>query len=134
MNNQHEPMYRIPMRYRMMENLHIVFWLLKDICWCVIYKPLAIAMIFPTLIIAIVITVRNKHYVSEICHNLATVFWIFANSLWMSLEFLELDAEPLYGTMTYKHLAVIPFGIGILILAYYYLWYKPRHKEMEETM
>ena len=50
-----EPVYNIPLRYRKMENLHIVFWLFKDIAWCMIWKPLGIAMIFPTLTIAIII-------------------------------------------------------------------------------
>ena len=43
--------YEIPLRYRKMENLHIVFWLFKDISWCMIWRPLGIAMIFPTLFI-----------------------------------------------------------------------------------
>ena len=132
--NKQEPMYSIPLRYRMMENLHIVFWLIKDISWCMIWKPLGIVMVFPTLIIAIVITIRNRKYVSEICHNLATVFWISANSLWMFLEFIEVDENVLYGDFTFKHLAVIPFLIGIFILAYYYMWYKPRNKYAVETM
>ncbi|HEX8334958.1 MAG TPA: hypothetical protein VF622_20200, partial [Segetibacter sp.] len=60
-----EPVYSIPARYRKMENLHIVFWLLKDISWCLIWKPLGILMVAPTLIIAIIISIRNRQYVSE---------------------------------------------------------------------
>lgn len=131
---QQESTYNIPLRYRRMENLHIVFWLLKDISWCMIWKPLGIAMIFPTLIIAIVIAVRTRQYVSELCHNLAIVVWIGANSYWMISEFLHFDADVISGDITYKHLAVIPFGIGILILAFYYLWWKPKHKNELETM
>ena len=26
--------YNIPLRYRKMENTHIVFWIFKDISWC----------------------------------------------------------------------------------------------------
>ena len=40
--------YNIPLRYRKMENLHIVFWLFKDVAWCMVWRPLGIAMIFPT--------------------------------------------------------------------------------------
>ncbi len=131
MNNQ---TYSIPIRYRKMENLHIVFWLLKDISWCMIWKPLGIAMVFPTLIIAIIITIRNRQYISEVCHNLAIVFWITANSFWMITEFFEFDAIPIYQDITYRYLAVIPFSIGILILAWYYLYWKPAHKNAVETM
>ncbi|WP_291942032.1 hypothetical protein [Chitinophaga sp.] len=128
------PVYTIPLRYRKMENLHIVFWLLKDVAWCMIWKPLGIAMIFPTLIISLVIAWRTRQYVAELCHNVAISLWISANSYWMISEFFHFDAMVIYGEMTFKHLALIPFVSGILILAYYYLYYLPRHKEEEEMM
>lgn len=43
--------YNIPIAYRKMENLHIVFWLFKDIAWCMFWKPLGMIMIIPTLAI-----------------------------------------------------------------------------------
>ncbi|WP_240155038.1 hypothetical protein [Chitinophaga sp. Cy-1792] len=125
------PVYSIPLNYRKMENLHIVFWLLKDIGWCMIWKPLGIAMIFPTLIISIVIAWRTRQYMAELCHNVAITLWITANSYWMISEFLHFDMLPLFGEFTYKHLALIPFFSGVLILAFYYLYYQPRHKEEE---
>jgi len=129
-----ETTYSIPLRYRKMENLHIIFWLFKDIGWCMIWQPLGIAMIFPTLIIAIIISVRTRQYMSEVCHNLAIVFWISANSYWMISEFLQFDAKPLWRQFTYKHVAIIPFVLGILMLAYYYIWWRPRHRNAIETM
>ncbi len=130
-NNQ---LYNIPLRYRKMENLHIVFWLFKDVAWCMIWKPLGLAMIFPTLIISIIIAWRTKNIVSELCHNLAITVWISANSYWMISEFFGFDHLPVYGDITYKHLAMIPFLIGILLLAYYYIFWKPRHEDQLETM
>lgn len=132
--SQAQPTYSIPLSFRKMENLHIVFWLFKDISWCMIWKPLGVVMIFPTLIIAIIISIRTRHLVSELCHNVAIVFWIAANSYWMISEFLHFDAMTVTGEITYKHISVIPFGIGILILAFYYAYWKPRHKEEVETM
>lgn len=129
-----EETYQIPLKFRKMENLHIVFWLFKDISWCMVWRPLGIAMIFPTLIIAIIIAIRTRQYVSEICHNMAIVFWISANSFWMISEFFKFDTVKVYGDITYKYLAIIPFGIGILILAYFYLIWKPLHPEKEETL
>ena len=126
--------YEIPLRYRKMENLHIVFWLFKDISWCMIWRPLGVAMIFPTLIIAIIITFRTRQFMSEVCHNIAIVVWISANSYWMISEFLHFDTIAIIGNITYKHLAIIPFSMGILILGYYYIWWKPRHKDLLETM
>lgn len=129
-----EAVYNIPLRFRRMENLHIVFWLFKDISWCMIWKPLGIIMIIPTLVISIIIAWRNRHLTSELCHNLAIAFWISANSYWMVSEFLEFDKIIIWQEYTYKHLAIIPFLIGITLLAYYYILWKPRHAEEIETM
>ncbi len=131
---QNNLMYSIPAKYRKMENLHIVFWLLKDISWCMFWKPLGILMIIPTLVISIVISWRNRHYISETCHNVAISFWITANSYWMVSEFLGFDSKVLLGTYTFKHLAILPFTTGLLVLAYYYLWAVKKHKVGEETI
>lgn len=129
-----EASYVIPLRFRKMENLHIVFWLFKDISWCLLWRPLGIAMIIPTFIISVIIAWRTRQFVSELCHNVAISVWILANSYWMISEFFGFDAAIVTGNITFKHLALIPFLTGILILAYYYLLYKPKHKEDLETM
>src|SRR5215813_11602631 len=106
MNHSQEEMYCIPARFRKMENMHIVFWLLKDISWCMIWKVLGIAMIIPTLSIAIVIAWRTREIKSELAHNLAVAFWISANSLWMIAEFLHFDEVIIWKEFTGKHLAL----------------------------
>ena len=127
--------YTIPLRYRKMENLHIVFWLFKDVAWCMIWKPLGIVMIFPTLIISLVIAWRTRKNVSELCHNLAISFWITANSYWMISEFFLFDTKPLISPeLNFKHLALIPFGLGLISLIFYYLYWKPRHRNELETL
>ncbi|HVX52780.1 MAG TPA: hypothetical protein VHB48_21650 [Chitinophagaceae bacterium] len=126
--------YVIPLRYRKMENMHIVFWLLKDISWCLVWRPLGIIMILPTLIISIVIAWRTRQYMSELCHNIAICVWITANSYWMISEFFGFDAYIVTGAITFKHLALIPFLAGVFTLGYYYLHWKPAHKNEAETM
>ncbi len=126
--------YTIPLRYRIMENLHIVFWLFKDLAWCMFWKPLGLLMIIPTLTISFVIAWRTRHYMSELCHNLAVSVWIMANSYWMIAEFAGFDEEPWFGAYTLKHVAVVPFLLGMLFLAYYYMWWKPRHRQESATL
>lgn len=123
-----EPMYRIPARYRKMENMHILFWLVKDISWCMIWKVLGIAMIFPTLIVAVLIAWRTRDMKSELAHNLAVIFWITANSVWMVVEFLGYDETPLFLHFEGRHLALIPFITGLCFLLYYYLFQKRKEE------
>ena len=91
MNQPNEDQYIIPSRYRRMENMHIAFWLVKDISWCLIWKVLGIIMIVPTLTVAILIAWRTRKLASELAHNLAVAFWISANSFWMISEFLGFE-------------------------------------------
>lgn len=125
MNITTETDYIIPSRWRRMENMHIAFWLLKDISWCMIWKVLGIAMIFPTLTVAIIIAWRTRHIKSELAHNLAVAFWISANSYWMISEFFEFDTIIIWRDFTGKHLSLVPFLAGSLILLYYYAVQRP---------
>ena len=134
--NRTEPHYSIPASFRRMENMHIAFWLMKDISWCMIWKPIGIAMVFPTLIIAIVISYRTRQVKSELAHNLAIVFWITANAYWMVSEFFGFDTIPVWNGYEGKHLALLPFITGAAILLYYYLIQRPAEikKNKEITM
>lgn len=114
--------YTIPARYRRMENLHILFWLVKDTCWCLSFRWLGITMIFPTLLVAILICWRTRHMMSELTHNLAVIFWIGANSFWMITEFFGYPESS-------KFYALIPFGLGLVTLFFYYVLYLPRARK-----
>ena len=52
----------------------------------------------------------------------------------MISEFLEFDTRPLFADYTFKHIAIIPFVLGILMLAYYYIIWRPMHRNVVETM
>jgi len=120
MSQSNQAVYSIPARFRKMENLHIAFWLMKDISWCMIWKELGITMVVPTLSVAIWIAWKNRHIASELAHNLAIVFWITANGYWMISEFFGFDEDIVWRDLTGKHMAMIPFITGALILLYYY--------------
>jgi hypothetical protein len=128
--------YSIPASFRKMENMHIVFWLIKDISWCMLWKPFGVAMVIPTLVIAVVISFRTRKIKSELAHNLAVVFWISANAYWMISEFFGFDEMPVWNGYEGKHLALIPFVTGALILLYYYVVQRPAElrKNKELTM
>jgi uncharacterized membrane protein len=115
------PMYSIPLAYRKTENLHIVFWLIKDISWCMLWRALGVFMIVPTLGVAIFITWRARANRIDLAHNLAVVFWISANAWWMLAEFFEFDEMVLWHGVSGRQFAMIPFLIGAAILLRYYV-------------
>jgi hypothetical protein len=121
-----EKMYIIPDRFRRIENLHILFWLLKDLSWAMLWKPLGLVMLFPTLTVALLITWQTRHIVSELFHNLAIDFWICANGYWMIVEFLGKDEQ-------LRSFTVIPFSIGLFFILSYYLYILPREKRKERA-
>jgi hypothetical protein len=111
----------VPAKLRGLENLHVLFWLVKDICWCIGMKPIGVMMIFPTLSVAVYLLWRNRHIASELAHNIAIGFWITANSMWMIFEFSGTDEE-------LKNYCLIPFLMGLTVLVYYYGFYLPFRK------
>ena len=125
MNHTNEQHYSIPAKFRRMENMHIVFWLAKDISWCLNWKTLGVAMAIPTLAIAIVIAWRTRQIRAELAHNLAVAFWIAANSYWMISEFFGFDEVIVWREFTGRHLSLLPFLTGVAILLYYYIVQRP---------
>ena len=92
-----------------------------------LWRPLGILMIIPTLFIAIRLSVRSRGLTEDLCHNLAIVFWISANSYWMISEFFGFDETYIVAGIMGKQFALIPFLAGVSVLAWFYLWWKPRN-------
>ena len=92
--------------------MHILLWLLKDLCWVMDWKVMGLIMIVPTVAVAVYITVLTRRVFSELLHNLAVVCWICANSVWMIGEFFYED--------TTRPIAAAFFITGLLLIAYYY--------------
>ena len=114
-----ETLYKIPLRFRRIENLHILLWLLKDACWAMNWRLGGVVMIFPTVTVAVLITWQTRHMRAELMHNLAVSFWILANCIWMVGEFFGWDEEQ-SGGFGLRRLALIPFAVGFGILVAYY--------------
>jgi hypothetical protein len=107
--------YTIPRRFRIAENMHIVFWLIKDMSWAMKLRWLGIGMFIPTLVLALLITWQTRRVRSELYHNLAVTCWITANGYWMICEFFWENLDYL------RYFSVIPFSCGLIFIAYYYI-------------
>ncbi len=97
---------------RSFEYIHIPLWLIKDTFWMLELKVLGTIMIVPTIFVAAYL-VRKTRGLADYYVNLAVLCWIVANDWWMCCEF--------YGLLTYKNLAGIPFVMGMLSIAGFYL-------------
>ncbi|MCS6820059.1 MAG: hypothetical protein RMJ53_10720 [Chitinophagales bacterium] len=101
------------LRLRKTENIHILLWLLKDVCWVADFKTAGMIMAVPTLSVAFYITWKYRSMASELFHNLAVCCWITANIIWMTGEFFFDDNT--------RPLAICVFIAGLLIVSYYYI-------------
>jgi hypothetical protein len=115
-----------PIKIRRLENSLIIFWLIVDFCWFMLWVIPGIVMMFPTLAITFYITWEVRHSRSELMHNLVVTLWVIANSIAMNMEFHDLDDDIFFDVLTGRQLAMIPFIIGFAILALYYLIIRPR--------
>lgn len=97
-------------RIRFYENIHILFWLLKDLSWVMLWKSLGILMILPTVGFAIWFCIKT-FLSNEFFVYLATFFWILANATWMILEFYQLEKC--------KYFSAILFILGLVSVGYY---------------
>lgn len=127
MNRDHgeKEILQVSANYRWMENGHILLWLVKDTCWALEFKPGGMIMIFPTVFVAFYITWRSRFMRAELYHNIAVCCWILANSVWMVGEFFEHESRPYAASL---------FGLGLLVLAYYYIVHFKKDRRAEKEL
>jgi hypothetical protein len=105
---------------RKKENLHVVFWLLKDFAWLSDIKWLGMGMAVPTVLLSVWLTMKSRGNRIDFFHNIAVSFWITGNSMWMAGEF--------YFNDSIRHLVKPLFLIGFVFVGYYYVseWWRSR--------
>jgi hypothetical protein len=125
--------FTVSNKLRKVENLHIVFWLFKDMSWCMLWRELGVIMIFPTLFVSIYLTLKTRSHQSELFHNISITFWILANSFWMISEFYGFDEKAILLGLKGNEVAFVFFILGVLILAWYYILIYPKNNKAKTT-
>lgn len=97
---------------RLLENIHIPLWIIKDTCWMMGFKQAGAIMVWPTLIMAFYIAWISRGYWLRLLPNLAVLCWISANAIWMLGEFYEFG---------FKLISLSCFILGILFIITYFL-------------
>ncbi|MCU0422411.1 MAG: hypothetical protein MUC81_06325 [Bacteroidia bacterium] len=100
-------------RIRELENAHIPIWLIKDLCWMLSWKLPAMAMIIPAIGMSVFVCFLTKNNKYLLWPNIAITFWITANSIWMTGEFLNFH---------FKVLASIFFIAGLVAVMIYFIF------------
>ncbi|MCE2964040.1 MAG: hypothetical protein ACK5UE_14545 [Chitinophagales bacterium] len=93
---------------RILENFHVLLWLIKDLCWAMEFQILGSFLILPTIAAAIWILIITKDQ-NEFWVNLAVLFWIMANSTWMLVDFFQFGSK--YYSLPSFICGFISFGI-----------------------
>ena len=99
---------------RLLENLHLPLWIIKDTCWMLHIKWLAIAMIAPTIGMAIYIAYISRKSPLNLWPNLSVLCWISANAIWMLGEFAGFSFQLPSSILFVAGLV----GIGIYFILY----------------
>jgi len=101
-----------------LDNIHVVLWLIKDLCWVLEWKYLGLFMVFPTIGMALFIFLKSAKYSTSYFFNLAIVCWIIANSSWMigELFFSETQMHHIYILTKYGASTLFIIGLGVLFL------------------
>ncbi|MFN3445854.1 MAG: hypothetical protein ACK44D_08945 [Bacteroidia bacterium] len=109
---------------RLLENMHIPMWLIKDTCWMLQFKLLGTIVAVPTISMALYLVIITRNFPKRFWPNMAVLFWISANSTWMLGEFYQ---------FSFVFPAVALFCAGIIaILVYMYIILtgsKPQHNK-----
>ena len=119
-HKSHKHSIHISPTFRLIENAHILLWLIKDTCWAMEMKEGGVFMIFPTISVALFILWKSRKVRAELYHNAAVSLWISGNSIWMIGEFIGQDFRPY---------AALLFGIGLTLLAIYYAFYFKKDRQ-----
>lgn len=107
------------------ENLHVVFWLVKDFAWIAGFKILGVSLAIPTILLAVYIVWATRNHRENFFHNLAVLFWILANSIWMFGEFYFEDQ---------KRIWAMPFFVaGLLVVFWFYISEGYRRLKMKKA-
>ena len=104
---------KMDINLRKKENLHIVFWLIKDFAWISNYKILGLVMALPTVLLSFWLTWKCRENRADLFHNTAVAFWIIANAIWMVGEFYFEDTK--------RYVAMPFFFVGLAFVAWYYV-------------
>ncbi len=71
--------------WRDYENIHIFFWLGKDVAWNGLIQPMWVIFVIPTFLVAldfVITSLFNKYTVIDHAHYVSVMLWVMGNAIW----------------------------------------------------
>lgn len=113
---------RIFFTIRGCENVHIYFWICKDLGW--IFDCKEVGMLFGTCALLWMIILGYNYYkekdFEEVYFLLPTFLWLFANYLWMT-------GNLIYGTDIFRFCSSCIMMIGLVSIIFYFAFLKKKN-------
>jgi len=120
--------------WRDYENIHIFFWLGKDVAWNGLIQPMWVIFVIPTFLVSldfVVTSLFNKYAVIDHAHYVSVMLWVLGNAVWAcgELWFGYFDTaypltargwEPLHTARWWSSWVMISAYTSIVIL--YTIW------------
>ena len=102
--------------WREYENIHILFWLGKDVAWINLIPSMWVIFLVPTFGIAwdmVFVTFWKKHLMIDHAHNVTILIWVMANAIWAGDIALHNLSYTLF-TLTFHQLIHTPHHSSLI--------------------
>lgn len=103
------------------ENVHIYFWICKDLGWILGNKP--VGMLFGTLALGWIGVLISNHWVEK---NYEDIYFILPTFLWLGGNYLWMSGNLLYNSDVYRFPASCIMMVGILLIIFYFAFLKKK--------
>lgn len=119
-NTFHSPFtYELFFSVRYIENIHLYFWMLKDLAWSLDYRDFG--MVFGTIAVlwlgVLYWHACKKSSTEELYFLIPTTLWLFGNFIWMT-------GELIYNNDNLRPLGADCMLIGIILVMFYHIFVK----------
>ena len=103
------------------ENVHIYFWICKDIGWILNNK--IVGLMFGTLALIWILVLIINHYFEK---NYEDIYFIFPTFLWLFGNYLWMFGNLVYGTDIFRFTSSCIMMFGILTIIFYFAFLKKK--------
>jgi len=79
-----------------LEHFHSLLWLLKDMCWLLLWPIVGPIILVPTVGLAVFISWKSFSDRFQFFQNLSIMFWLSANATWLVGELFYNDTTRPY--------------------------------------